>query len=45
LTDHGRFADVPAERIIATLREYCPRILEVGGFKGADFTNEEEARP
>lgn len=36
----GTFADVPAEKIIATLRESCPQILEHAGFKDADFTKE-----
>ena len=44
LTYHGTFADVPVESIIATLREYCPRMLEAGEFKGADFTKDEEVR-
>ena len=44
LTYHGTFADVPVEEIIASLREHCPRLLKESGFKGADFTKEEEAR-
>ena len=44
LADHGTFADVPVEQIVASLREHCPRLLEESGFKGADFTKEEEAR-
>jgi transglutaminase-like putative cysteine protease len=44
LAYHGTFADVPVEKIIASLREHCPRLLEESGYKGADFTKEEEAR-
>ncbi len=44
IMQRGTFADVPVEKIIATLRENCPQILEEGGFKGGDFVNEAEAR-
>jgi transglutaminase-like putative cysteine protease len=40
LVDRGTYADVPVEKIIATFRESCPRILESGSFRGGDFANE-----
>ena len=43
LTDRGTYADVPVEKIIATFRESCPRVLEAEGFRGGDFAKEAEA--
>jgi transglutaminase-like putative cysteine protease len=40
LVDRGTYADVPVEKIIATFRESCPRILEAGSFRGGDFAKE-----
>jgi len=40
LLDRGTFAEVPVEKIIATFRESCPRVLEPDGFRGGDFVNE-----
>jgi transglutaminase-like putative cysteine protease len=40
LVHRGTFADVPVERIIATFRESCPRVLEAEAFRGGDFAKE-----
>ena len=40
LVDRGTYADVPVEKIIATFRESCPRVLEAESFKGGDFAKE-----
>lgn len=40
LVDRGTYADVPVERIIATFRESCPRVLEADSFRGGDFARE-----
>jgi transglutaminase-like putative cysteine protease len=40
LVYRGTYADVPVEKIIATFRESCPRVLEAESFRGGDFANE-----
>jgi transglutaminase-like putative cysteine protease len=40
LLDRGTYADVPVEKIIATFRESCPRVLEAETFCGGDFATE-----
>ena len=42
LVDRGTYADVPVEKIIATFRESCPRVLEADSFRGGDFAREAE---
>jgi transglutaminase-like putative cysteine protease len=40
LVYRGTYTDVPVEKIIATFRESCPRVLEAESFRGGDFANE-----
>jgi hypothetical protein len=40
LLDRGTYADVPVQKIIATFRDSCPRVLEADSFRGGDFASE-----
>ena len=44
IRDHGNFADVPYERIVANFRQYYPAYFQMGGIaRGNDFEREAAA--